>query len=318
MDLDDLQSDQAGLVTREQLATCGLTPHDVRRLVRRRLLTRIHRGVYLNHTGDPSWLQRAWAAVLATQPSALSHESALRAWEGPGRAEAQNAEIHIAVEHGRHLRSPDGVTLHRVRGLDDRVAWNLHPPRVRFAEALIDVAAAQQDPFAALGVLARGVGSRRTTAARLLTTCRSRLRLADRDWIEGVLADVAGGTCSVLEHGFLHRVEMAHGLPTASRQRRDVVNGRVFYRDNAYAGLVIELDGRVFHDSTSSRDRDAERDLDTAVAGDQTLRILYGQVFQRPCSTAAKVATILQRHGWQGTPTPCSSGCALPRIIGVA
>ena len=44
----------------------------------------VHPGVYVNHTGELTWLQRAWAAVLFAWPAALSHDSALRAADGPG------------------------------------------------------------------------------------------------------------------------------------------------------------------------------------------------------------------------------------------
>jgi len=36
-----------------------------------------------------------------------------------------------------------------------------------------------------------------------------------------------------------------------------------------------------------------------------TVRLGFGQVYDRPCSTAAKLAKVLQRRGWTGTPTLC-------------
>jgi hypothetical protein len=85
--------------------------------------------------------------------------------------------------------------------------------------------------------------------------------------------------------------------------------GRV-YRDHEYdVGQVVELDGRLFHDSARQRDRDLERDLDTALDGKDTRRLGWGQVFDRPCSTAGKVATLLVRRGWTGTPQPCGPEC---------
>ena len=79
-------ADQAGVVARAQLRTLDLEPHDIRRLIRRRELSVIHPGVYLDHTGDPTWLQRAWAAVLFCWPAALAAESAMRAARRPRRA----------------------------------------------------------------------------------------------------------------------------------------------------------------------------------------------------------------------------------------
>jgi hypothetical protein len=86
----------------------------------------------------------------------------------------------------------------------------------------------------------------------------------------------------------------------------------VAYRDAAYGEtLLVELDGRLFHDSTTQRDADFERDLDAAVGGQSTPRLSWGQVFDRPCSTAAKVARILQAHGIDCRPRACGLGCAV-------
>lgn len=138
----------------------------------------------------------------------------------------------------------------------------------------------------------------------------SRTRAPRRDFLVGVLDDVAQGTCSVLEHGFLALVERPHGLPSAQRQQRAGTASGVVYRDVAYGEQLLELDGRLWHDTAAQRDRDFERDLDAAVDGRGTVRLTWGQVFDRPCSTAAKVARLLARSGWP-TARPCGPGCAV-------
>lgn len=71
-------------------------------------------------------------------------------------------------------------------------------------------------------------------------------------------------------------------------------------------GLIVELHGRAFHDSPEAYDADAERELaERAVGGSESLRITYGLVFRTPCRTAAWIATILQRLGWEGTLRRC-------------
>lgn len=129
---------------------------------------------------------------------------------------------------------------------------------------------------------------------------------------------MAQGTCSVLEHGYLSRVERAHGLPSAARQFRDSVQGPV-YRDVDYRdfGLVVELNGRLFHDNALDHDRDLERDLDVAAGGRATVRLGWGQVFGRPCTTAVKVGRMLQARGWGGSTVACPA-CAgpIPRYAG--
>ncbi|MGD9958019.1 type IV toxin-antitoxin system AbiEi family antitoxin domain-containing protein [Nocardioides sp.] len=306
--IDRLLVEQSGVISRRQAKARGLGDHDLRRLVRRKEWSPVHPGVYVTHTGGPSWQQRAWAAVLLCWPAALSHESALRVADGPGRRDEDSSQIHVVIERARHLVAVDGVRVHRAMGFADQVLWNLAPPRVRYDQALLDLAADAPTDLDALAVLADACGSRRTTAARLITAVAQRPRIARRRWLERVLDDIADGTCSVLEHGYLTRVERPHGLPRGHRQHADLVGGRRLYRDVEYVehGLIVELDGRAHHDSARARDRDLDRDLDAALEERHTLRIGYGQVFERGCVTATKVGAVLNRRGWPGRVTTCA------------
>jgi hypothetical protein len=312
----ELLSVQSGVIARRQALGCGLKSHDVRRLLRRREWATVHPGVYVVHTGPPTWLQRAWAAVLITDQAALCHRSAMRAAAGPGtRDAADDGPIHIAVDRSRTVEPPPGVVRHYVTGLQGRVQWNASPPRVRIEEAVLDLAAAASDDFAAIAALADAVQSRLTTAPRILEALQSRSRISRRDFLARVLADVAAGSCSVLEQGYLERVERAHGLPAGSRQVRASARGPI-YRDVEYPlfGTVVELDSRLFHDSPRARDRDLDRDLDAAVDGKVTVRLGWGQVFGRQCETAPRIGRILQSRGWRGRPTPCPHCAVVPQI----
>src|SRR5690606_14421858 len=119
---------------------------------------------------------------------------------------------------------------------------------------LVDLVAGARDDMAAIAVLADAVQARRTTPQRVRAALHGRTRVARRAFLGAVLDDIATGTGSVLEHGYLTRVERPHGLPIGQRQ----VRNRPFYRDVLYAGLaqVVELDGRAFHDSARQRDAD--------------------------------------------------------------
>jgi hypothetical protein len=303
--------DQAGVVSRRQAHETGLCAYDLERLVRRRELTRLHPGVFIDHTGEPTFLQRAWGGVLLYWPAALAGETAMRACEGPGSRRAEQS-VHLVVARERRLDPPAGITLQRTDGFEERVQWNVGPPRLRYEEAAIDVASAARSDFAALGELSRAVQSRRTTAVRLRATLDGRARVPRRRWLGSVLDDVATGTCSVLEHGYLHRVERAHGLRPARRQVRDRVGPGIIYRDVLYeGGLVVELDGRLFHDTTAQRDRDLDRDLEAAVGRLTSVRLSWGQVFERGCWTAGKIGLLLNRHGWDGQAVPCGPDCAV-------
>ena len=151
---------------------------------------------------------------------------------------------------------------------------------MRYDEAALDVALGAAGDLAAVGAVARAVQGRahhrRTHAAWRSPRARGAPR---RDFLEAVLADVARGTCSVLEHAFLTRVERPHGLPRAERQlRAGTADRHRLPRRRRAANGLIELDGRLWHDTAEQRDRDFERDLDAAVEGHDTVRLTWGQV----------------------------------------
>ncbi len=293
---------QDGVIERRQAHRCGWTDNDLRRMVRRRELRVVHRGVYVNHTGPLTWRQRAWAAVLGAFPAALSHHSAILPGAGP--------TIHIAVDRTRSVAPRPGVVVHYRSRLDDDVLWHLGPPRIRVEQAVLDVAANAADEATVVAALTDCLtGTRTTTVDRVLAVLPARPNLRRAAFIRAVLIDIRDGTCSTLEHGYLTLVERAHGLPTAARQAATEV-GRRGFRDVAYRqwGVIVELDGRRGHDRAADRDRDLERDLDAVVGAELlTLRIGFGQVFGRPCSTARKVAAVLAGRGWPGTLRSCPS-----------
>lgn len=299
--MDRFLQPQSGVVARRQLRVLGLGDQDVRRLIRRRELVAIHPGVYIRHTGTQAWIEHAWAGVLwasrfaadgTPSAAALCQESALRAVSGPGARDRHDLPIHVIVDGGRALRGREQVLVHRSRHFAQRVVPT-SPPRVRFEDAVLDVALAAQDRVSALGVLAWAVGDRRTNAARILAVSRMRSRVEDRAWLENVLHDIDAGTCSVLEHGFISEVVRPHALRMPQLQQREETAIGVVYRDATFDGVNIELDGRLYHSSFSRRDADLDRDLVAATLGQRTVRLGWGQVYRRPCRTAAALAALI-------------------------
>lgn len=302
---------QAGVIARHQLREAGARPCDLERMLRRRDLSPVHRGVFVNHTGELTWAQLAWAGVLAVWPAALWGPTALCAHRDHRvRAAGESVKdgtFHVAVEHGRRLVAPAGVTLHRVRRLDGQVRWNLGPPRQRIEHAVLDAAGCATTRTGRIGVVTAVANAGASTVERIRRALDARSRIRDREWWQGVLTDLAEGTNSVLEHAYLVNVERAHGLPAGRRQARVVTERGVTYRDVDYDGLVVELDGHAFHNSAVDRTRDLARDLRTAIAGVRTVRLSYGQVFDDPCGVAVSIAALLH-----APLRPCGPRCALP------
>jgi hypothetical protein len=196
-------------------------------------------------------------------------------------------------------------------GLEAQVLWNLGPPRLRLEHAVLTTCAAAPTRSAALAIAADVCQQRRTNAARLLDALEEHPRLRHGSWLRLVLHDVAAGTMSLLEHGYL-RLERAHGLPAARRQGRAEAGGPgPVYRDVRYpaVGVVVELDGRLGHEWSTDRWADLDRDLDTGADGRVTVRLGWRQVEETGCRTAHRLAQLLRARGWSGAPKRCGPGC---------
>lgn len=300
----DILARQDGVIARNQLLAAGVTQARIDTSLRRRDLVPVHPGVYLTHTGTPTSSQRCWAAVLYAGRSALHLESALHE---PGKDAAPKGPVHVAVDWSRRVVPRSGICIHRMRGLEEKVRWNLSPPRVRIEVAEMEVAHRAPDELAAISALAAAVGARRTVAGRLREELVRRGRLRRRALLTSLLDDLERGTHSVLEHGYLARVVRPHGLPEPTAQQAPVaVAGRTEYRDVAHddVDLVVELDGQL-HDRSEARDDDADRDLDDLARGKVVPRLRYRQVFATPCRTASRLAVLFRARGWDGIPVAC-------------
>jgi len=224
--------------------------------------------------------------------------------------DVRSGTVHLLIEHGRTVRVPPGTRVSRARNLAERVNWDRRPPRVPTEHAVLDVMSLKvtsDDVAGAFHAMADVVHARRTTAQRLLDALDERRRLSGRVLIRGMLRDLRDGACSVLEREYLHRVERAHGLPTADRQRVSRATGGIALQDVPYPDyrLVVELDGRAFHEGERS-DNDAFRDIAVrARERADTVRVTYGLVFRQPCQTARLLAELLHERGWTGTFQPC-------------
>lgn len=280
----------------------------------------------MNHTGELTWNQRAWTATLWAEPAALAWSTAVRAAGGHltllPHERTKGERFHLLVDGDRHLDPPPCIVLHRCRAFAEQVLISTSPPRQRLEDAALDLALAhlatgsRSAHLDAVASLAEPIQSWRTTPGRLLTALERRTRVPDRGWLTGVITDLSDGANSVLEQGYLRRVERPHGLPAALRQvAHDTMSGTV-RRDALVLGThVVELDGRAFHQGASRRDGDLERDLDAATLGLGSTRLGWGQVYDRPCVTAGKVGALLAAHGWKGCPTSCGPGCVATSVF---
>ena len=305
-----LAAQQAGVLSRQQALSAGLSEESVRALLLNGRWQRLHGGVYATFTGDPSRLAELWAAVLrAGRAAVLSHHSA---GELQGLLDERSRPIHVSVPADRRIKAGAGLVVHVSTRLPRAAHPSRRPPQTRLEETVADLVAEAATLDEAMGWLTRAVQRRLTTHERLAATLADRGRLRWRSELADALTDLHVGAHSRLELRDLTRVERAHRLPTGRRQARRSRPGGWYYDDVRYDEhrVHVELDGALAH-SLDTRFRDLRRDNAAVLAGAVVLRYGWSDVTQRPCAVAAQVGRVLRRQGWFSSPAPCGRGCEL-------
>jgi hypothetical protein len=302
---------QAGVITRVQALAAGMSRHAVYGRLDSGRWQRLHTAVYAAYSGRPTRESMMWAAVLGAGPGAvLCHQSAA---ELHGLADTgQSPVVHVMVPRGRTVAPMRGVVIHYSQRVGIARHPALEPPRTRLEETVLDLAEAERTVTGAIGWILNACASRRTKPSRLLEVMDARPRMHRRKLLLVALGDARIGVQSILEHGYLYRVERAHGLPEGDRQWRTRPGGISRYEDVRYEeyGVIVELDGRAVHPEGESW-RDTRRDNVSAMNGLITLRYTYADVMERPCEVADEIARTLSRRGYTGVTRRCGPSCAL-------
>lgn len=309
-----LASNQAGMVTRQQVIRSGMSDKSLDWLIASGMWQRIYWAVYATFTGSLSPQARLWAAMLHAGPGArLSHETAAGLL---GLTERQSSVIHLKVPADRRVVRVEGLMAHRSNRPDPGWRYPLGvPPHTLVAETVIDLVDASSYLDTAIGWVTAGFCRHLTSEYALREEAAARRRLRWRGQINDVIAAAAGGAHSTLEYRYDRDVACAHGLPSATKQFQfRKPSGAWGFRDRYHEEykLVVELDGKQAH-AGERRGLDEDRDNHMAALGGSTLRFGWDDVTMRPCETAATEAQALRQRGWPGRLRPCSPGCrAIP------
>ncbi len=289
---------QLGLVTVEQAALFGVGDDALRRLAGQGHARRLAKGLYDFVPLLGSFEKRAWAAVLLGGDRAVvGGEAALRLC-GLG---IEPDVIDVWVPPDTQPTPLPGIRVRRdFLGRTARRRGAI--PRLGVAEALVDVCQYLQTGRM-VGLLTEAFRQGLTSPESVLQVIRRRARVRGRARFKAVVADLAGVE-STLEYAYRRDVERAHGLPPA---RRQLSVSRGTRSDGVYEefGVVIELDGRAYHQPTASAFRDLRRDNAHAELNLITLRYGSADVRGRPCEVAAQVAAVLRSRGWSGDYPGC-------------
>lgn len=307
--LRDLARNQAGVVSRKQALTSGMSAMVIDARVRSGRWRIVHRGIYMTFSGPLRRDAQLWAAVLyAGRGARLSHETAA---EIIGLTDRQWPNIQVSIPPERRVTPIDGVTIHT--SLYNGKIWRPPPgipPHTSEEDTVLDLVHAADNLDDVLGWIARALAKPLTSEPHLRRAMAERKQLRWRRELDEIITATAGGAHSVLEYRHDRDVQRAHGLPPARKQvpfrKPDGTKG---YLDRFYPEyrLVIELDGRQFHPD-DRRAQDQARDNANAVSG-ATLRYGWNDVTRKACETALQEAEALRSRGWTGTLRPCSPTC---------
>jgi predicted transcriptional regulator of viral defense system len=269
-----LAARQHGVVSYLQLVALGLSRRAIDHRVRAGRLHRIHRGVYAVGHNRLSQHGRWMAAVLVGGEGAvLSHRSAAALWQLlPARG-----EIHVTT--ARALRKRKTIRFHCQSLQVDEVTSHDGIATTTAARTLVDIAATDPGQFerafneAEFRRLHDGTGLlailSRNPTRRGAATIRAVLERKP-----------AGVPREELERRFLALIE-GHAIPRPELNADlELAPGRWIKPDCVWRRerLIVELDSRAAHETTSRFDSDRERDRLLARAGWTAIRVTWKHV----------------------------------------
>lgn len=303
---------QQGLATRRQLMQGGLGRRELERLVASGELVRERVGLYRDRP-----LPRQGEHLLSGGIPDEGYVAQVRAellHRGDG---ARAARLTAAVLWGFDMQvEPTRICLDLPHGAscaghldirtsrrDDAVLWAALPGAAPLrvtppVTTVLDCAAAL--PLAqAVTIVDSALRRRRCSLRALQEGVRRRRGTAGAEHLWNVLRWCDPKSGSVLES--LLRVLLAlAGLPLPKTQvvLTDPLTGRVQRVDFAWPQhrLVVECDGRRWHDPSDARDADRRRDNTCAILGWTVLRFTWAEVVHQPDAVIAAVRAALAAH----------------------
>jgi hypothetical protein len=190
---------------------------------------------------------------------------------------------------GPGTRRHRGIRVHRTATLDPRdVTWHRGIPITTVARTLIDLAS--HLPYRALRRAVRQALALKLVELRELIATMHRLgpRRGAAN-LKRVVA-TAAPTRSVLEDVVLDLI-LGADLAKPDVNVPMLVSGRVLIPDFRWPAeaLIVEADGRRWHDDPIARADDAERQALLEACGERVLRVTWEQAVSRPSQTVARI-----------------------------
>ncbi len=304
MDLEafaQLSSDQFGTFTRQQVMSLGASPAMIRQRVESGLWTRTLPSVYALAGHRDSWHRRLWAAHLHAGPGSVICLDSAAELQGAGGVQPGRVQLMVPGNRGHQ---PTGVRWYRRIDLLEEEVVRLPglPPMTSPARTAVDLAATMHVARLRLFVEAGHVERRFRLAE--VGTILDRVRRSGKHGVRNlakVLDDLGPGDGIPRSH--LERlgddvIELA-GLPAPQHEHPlPNLRGRTGFVDRCWpeAKLIVELDGRRWHDRFQQRLQDADRRLEAQVCGYETSEVLWEHATSDRQRTAEILATVYRRR----------------------
>ena len=292
-----LAAEQAGAISRAQMRAYGASQSTITRRVADGRLRLVLPATYVVAGAPDTTAQRRWITLLAIGPAAvLSFETAARIHRVS--TVAANGPTVVTVPHSGWQRL-DGIVVHQLSDLRPGHVERIDGmPVTTLDRTVVDLAAVWRRGRLRLAVEDL-VAAKRTTDSRIgtcLTSVARRGKPGVRN-LATVLDERGPGKAppaSQLERDFLRLVlgsPLAEPVTQYPLPRNDGVTNLA---DAAWpeVKLIVEIDGRRWHQRLADMKKDRDRDLKAAAAGWQVVRLLYEHVVGAPAETIRELLEI--------------------------
>lgn len=271
------------VITLDELVADGVTEEEVRTLLRREHLFRIHYGVFLT-TDRPSHKTLCFAAVRHCGDDArVSFASGACLWDV---ADEPDGWPVVTVPAHRMTHGAKGIRVRRSRRPDAGASRD-GIPVTTLHRTIDDISRTLPIP-SLIAAVGRAERNHAVDLSRLYDDARSRkLRRVLATYVAG-----RGLTDSELEARFIDVVART-SLPEPQKQRAQA-GGRVDFIWPEL-GLIVEVDGWDSHRGRVAFQEDRRRDRDHWRRGLQTLRYTWADVTLTPADIAADLELAAQR-----------------------
>ena len=295
-----LATKRGGICLRSELSAAGLTAGMIDHRIRAGMLRPVGRGLYcVDHLAD--WSTRLHRATQLVPASIVSHLSAAWVHRQPVEWSITNDPVHVITGNG-YSRRIEGIRAHpRRRPVDpDDIVVIGGVPVTGPARTIVDLAS-----MVGRARLRHVIQTQMTTGAVELEEVEACFSSLARRGVTGasrlrtVLVDLADGDAvpqSVLEEA-LAALLKAHDICGFEAQYRppwyDGWRGVADFA-HPHLRLVLEADGRKWHQRDQDMTEDRRRDRLAARHGWQTIRVTWAEVNHRPGAIVSDLKAIIR------------------------